>query len=224
VLPRLAPLLIASALVLTGCTSSGSTPEAVATTPATDTSQTPTPTQTSTPTEARALVLGAESIELVDGASSETFPLYDDAEPLLALVEELTGEPRSGEDFEDPWGNGEVMGTVYRWDDVWVSVLEGGGPTSVTVLSASVGDTPARTADGIAVGSARDDVLAAGAWDVWDEDGDGIADHLGIDEQEAEGTQSLSRPGETGWNFVGMTLDGDVVTELRTPANDYSDL
>lgn len=221
-LPRLAPLLIASALLLTGCTSSGSTPEAVATTPATDTSQTPTPTPTAT--EARALVLGVESIDLVDGASAETFPLYDDAEPLLALVEELTGEPRSGEDFEDPWGNGEVMGTVYRWDDVWVSVLEGGGPTSVTVLSASVGDTPARTADGITVGSARDDVLAAGGWDDWDEDGDGIADHLGIDEQEAEGTQSLTRPGETGWNFVGMTLDGDVVTELRTPANDYSDL
>ena len=54
-LPRLAPLLIASALLLTGCTSSGSTPEAVTTTPATDTSQTPTPTQTPTATEARAL-------------------------------------------------------------------------------------------------------------------------------------------------------------------------
>lgn len=196
-----------------------------------DTVGTPTPTagDSAAPSpspsaaSARTLVLGVDGLAVVEGeAQTESFPL-DAPESLLTLVEELTGEPRSGEDFEDPWGNGEVWGTTYTWDDITISVLKD-GPASVTVLATTIGGVPVSTAGGVMVGATRDAVIAAGGWDEWDEDGDGVADHLGLDEQDVEGTQSLSRPGEVGRQFVSVALEDDLVTALRTPANDFSDL
>ena len=216
-LRRLAPVLLATAIVLTGCASSSETSDVA--TPSADSTPTTTPTEDPT---LHALIVGVGGVALSSGDETEGYA-YDSPEPLLALVEELTGEPRSGEDFEDPWGNGEVMGTAYRWDDVTISVLKD-GPASLTVLSTSIGGVPVHTIDGIAVGVTRDDVLAAGGWDEWDEDGDGVADYVGLDQQDVEGTQSLSRPGEVGREYVSVALSGDVVTELRSPANDFSDL
>ena len=172
---------------------------------------------------ARTLVLGVDGLAVVEGeAQTESFPL-DAAEALLAFVEDLTGKPRSGEDFEDPWGNGEIWGTQYTWDEITISVLKD-GPASVTVLATTIGGVPVGTAGGVMVGATRDAVLAAGGWEEWDEDGDGVADYLGLDEQDVEGTQSLSRPGEVGREFVSVALEDDVVTALRIPANDFSDL
>lgn len=217
-LQRLSPLLVATALLLTGCASAAPVnvagPSASATTPI--------ETPTATPTTAGALSVGVDGVEFAEGAESQSFP-FDEPEPLLSLIEELTGEPRQGEDFEDPWGNGEVVGAIYRWDDISVSVMEE-GPASVAVLAPTVGDVPIRTESGIAVGDAREAVLAAGGWDEWDEDGDGVADNLGIDAQEVEGTQSLSRPGEIGREYVLVVVDDDVVSRVQSPANDFSDL
>lgn len=144
-------------------------------------------------------------------------------EPLLALIEELTGQPRTGEDYEDPWGHGDVWGTTYTWDDISVSVPKEGS-AGVTVKSAKVGDIPVQTPGGIAVGASRADVLAAQGWEEWDEDGDGLADYYGIDARTVEGTESLSRPGEVGREYIVIALNGDTVSRLQTPSNDFSDL
>lgn len=192
-------------------------------TPTAGDSAAPSPSPSPSAASARSLVLGLDGLAVVEGeARTESFPL-DAPESLLTFVEELTGEPRSGEDFEDPWGNGEVWGTTYRWDDITIAVWKD-GPASVTVLATTIGGVPVGTAGGVMVGATRDAVVAAGGWDEWDEDGDGVADHLGLDEQDVEGTQSLSRPGEVGRQFVSVALEDDVVTALRTPANDFSDL
>ncbi|MDF2579569.1 MAG: hypothetical protein K0S49_1148 [Microbacterium sp.] len=218
-LRRLSPLLVAAALALTGCASE--VPAASTTSsssPAAQPSETPTPT----PTPAGVIAVGVQGIALTNGDGSKTFS-FDDPEPLLAFVEELTGEPRAGEDFEDPWGNGDTWGTLYTWDDITVSVLKD-GPASVTILATTVGGIPVGTASGIAIGSTRDDVLAMGGWDEWDADGDGQADYLGVDGQVVEGVESLSRPGEPGREFILVKLDGDVVAELQSPSNDFSDI
>lgn len=216
---RLAPLLVAAALVLAGCAAEVPAPATTPSSPpAAHSSATPTPT----PTTAGAIALGIEGLAFTEGGTSETFS-FDDPEPLLAFVEELTGEPRTGEDFADPWGNGDTWGTLYTWDDITVSVLKD-GPASVTILAPAVGGIPVRTASGIAIGSARDAVLATGGWDEQDADGDGQADYLGVEGQEVEGVESLSRPGQPGRQFILVTLDGDLVTELQSPSNDFSDI
>lgn len=148
---------------------------------------------------------------------------FDEPEALLSFIEDITAVPRSGEDFEDMWGQGEVWGTTYRWDEITVNVWKD-GPASVAVLATTIGGIPVHTASGIAVGSTRDEVLAMGGWDEWDADGDGQADYLGVDWQEVNGVESLSRPGQPGREFILVELDGDVVTEMQSPSNDFSDI
>ncbi|WP_203580710.1 hypothetical protein [Microbacterium hibisci] len=215
------PVLLVAALLLAGCASDG----AVSATPGPSASQ-PAPTAGETPLQTPAaadlLVVGVDGIIFSDDGTSRSYP-FAEPEQLLQLVETLTDQPRSGEDFEDPWGGGEVMGTVYRWDEISVSVSKDGA-ASVSVVAPRVGGIPLQTSDGIAVGATRAAATAAGAWEEWDADGDGHADHLGIDEQESPGTTSLSRPGEVGRVYISLALDGDVVTELHAPANDFSDL
>jgi hypothetical protein len=208
VLRRLSPLLVATALVLAGCAAEV----------AAQASETPTPT----PTPAGAISLGVEGMTFTDGGEPQSFS-FDDPEPLLAFVEQLTGEPRVGEDFEDMWGHGEVWGTAYTWKEISVKVWKD-GPASVAILAATVGGIPVRTTSGIAVGSTREDVLTIGGWDEWDADGDGKADYLGVDGREVAGVESLSRPGEPGREFILAGLNGDVVTELQSPSNDFSDI
>ena len=219
VLRRLAPLLAATALVLSGCAAEVPAPATTtSSSPAAQPSATPTPT----PTPAGAIALGIEGLTFTHGGASVTFS-FDDPEPLLAFVEQLTGQPGASEHFEDPWGNGDTWGTLYTWDDIKVYVLKD-GPANVTVLATTVGGIPVRTASGITVGSTRDAVLATGGWDDGDADGDGLADYLGMEGQEVEGVESLSRPGEPGREFIVVKLDGDVVTELQSPSNDFSDI
>jgi hypothetical protein len=42
--------------------------------------------------------------------------------------------------------------------------------------------------------------------------------------REVDGTQSLSNPGETGREFLGISLSGDTVERIQTPSNDFTDL
>lgn len=219
-LRRLAPLLVAAALVLGGCASADTrgarTPSAPA--PSAQPVTTPTPT----PTSADAIAIGVAAIEVTVDGQLQTYP-FAEPEPLLAVVEQLTGEPAVGEDVEDPWGNGDVWGTRYVWDEISVSVPNE-GTASVAVSAPAVGGIPVRTTGGIGVGASREDVVAAGGWDEWDADADGRADCLGMDAHPVEGTQSLGRPGEVGRQFVLVGLEGDVVTQIQSPSNDFSDI
>ncbi|MFG6403453.1 hypothetical protein [Microbacterium sp. P04] len=157
---------------------------------------------------------------VVDGASEEV--AIADGEAIVALMTRLSGVEPQTSDIEDPWGNGDFWGTRYEWPGAIVALIE--GRASLTVRAARIGDVPVSTAAGIAVGSTRAAALAAQAFDEWDEDDDGIADHLGIEGRDVAGTTSLVRPGEVGIEFIGLDLDGDLVTAIYLPANDYSDI
>lgn len=153
---------------------------------------------------------------------SDLFLYEDDGEALLALIEELTGEPRQGVDIEDSWGNGDVVGADYDWNEIGVMVI--GDRTSVAVSSASIGGVPVSTTEGIAVGSARDAVVAAEGFDVYDEDADGIAEAMGVGAVEVPGTKSLVRPGEVGVEYVAIRLEDDAVHEIQAPGSDFGDI
>ena len=165
-----------------------------------------------------------DGIEFVDGDATET-ATFDDAAAVLSLLEEATGEAPVLTELQDPPGY-ETDLVSYDWDGLSVVTDEGGTGTfsRIIVDAATVGDLSVASADGLTVGSTRDEVIAAQGWDVWDEDNDGIADYLGVGEQEVPGTTSLSRPGETGIQYLMFALSDDVVTQINAPADDFSDL
>lgn len=213
--------MLVAGLVLTGCDSSpvasGDPGGSPSTAPQTQPS-TPTPT----PTPADSISLEVDGLVTMYDGHAVTFS-YTDPEPLLTFIEELTGVPRHGEDYDDPWGNGTVFGTSYTWDEIRVSAWTD-GQTWVTITADAIGDVPVTTVPGITIGSTRDAVIAAGGWEGWDRDGDGAPDYYGIDPQPVPGTESLSRPDEVGRQYVDVEISGDVVTAVSAPANDFSDI
>ena len=212
------PVILLVALALAGCA-----PEQPA--PASSTltgTMSPTAAPDSTPAAVAPIELNIAGLTRVTDGESKTYA-FAEPDALLAYVQELTGVPATTEDVENPWGTGEPWATEYRWDEFIVYVLVD-GPVYLTVRTATIDGIPVQTASGVSVGDTRAEAVAAGAWDEWDSDGDGDADHLGIEPTEVEGTQSLSRPGEVGRLYVGIILDGDVVSSLQSPANDFSDI
>jgi hypothetical protein len=180
----------------------------------------PSPTPTAT-VAVETLTVTLDGLLYEGGAGDESISL-EDPEALLQLVEQLTGQPRTGVDIEDPWGQGDVMGVKYEWADIIVSVF--GERANLIVRTPALGDVPVSTEEGITVGSSRSEALAAGARDGWDADGDGVADFLELGAREVPGTQSLSRPGEVGIEYLSLGMKGDVVERIDLPANDFSDL
>jgi len=169
-------------------------------------------------------VVTIDGLELVDGERRESVD-FEDGAAVLALLETATGEAPTMAEFEDPPGY-ETDLVRYEWDGISVVTEEGGEGASshIAVDAVTAGGVPISSQEGLTIGSTRDEVVAAQGWDVWDEDGDGVADYLGVGEQEVPGTTSLSRPGETGIRYVMFSLADDVVTTINAPANDFSDL
>lgn len=220
--PRHAPLLVA--LATTAALLSACAPE-----PAPDAS-TPVPaaseTMSATPTPAAEshLVVTIDGLEFVDGEETESAD-FENGAAVLALLENATGEAPSKAEFEDPPGY-ETDLVRYEWDGISVVTEESGEGASAQVVvdSVTAGGVPITSLDGLTIGSTRDQVIAEQGWDVWDEDGDGVADYLGVGGQKVPGTTSLSRPGEIGILYVMFSLADDVVTKISAPANDFSDL
>ncbi|MHC2999881.1 hypothetical protein [Microbacterium sp. HJ5] len=218
--PRLIPVLVIAAVVVSGC---ASTPPSIS--PAATTEPTPGGPSPEAIPNAR-LVVGIEGVtyEGADEAEEFLFAGAGEGDELLALIEELSGEPRSGEEIEGPYGG--LWGTGYEWDEITVTVSgENEDRMSVAVRATEIGGVPVVTADGdLAVGSSREDAVAAGARDGWDADEDGTADYLDLGETEVPGTQSLQNPGDVGIMFVMLGLTGDTISEIQAPANDFSDI
>jgi hypothetical protein len=211
------------ALLLTGCAGAAS-PDPTSTPPTATGASTPeaAPSSTSAPASAAELIVTLDTIEYRENGGTEIVAL-DQPGPLVALIEQLSGQPPAEEEIEDPWGNGDVFGTSFRWADVTIASLDQ-GPVTVTFLSPTVGDAEVKTAEGIGVGSTRAEVLAAGGWGEWDGDGDGAAELINLGMRTVPETTSLSRPGEVGAEFIGLSLNGDIVERMWSPSNDFSDL
>jgi hypothetical protein len=146
---------------------------------------------------------------------------FDAGNEVVSFVGGLADSAPTVSDIDDPWGTA-VIGTLFEWDGVALSVF--GGVGDLRLRAAEIGGARLQTVEGIAVGSTRAEAMAAGAWADWDEDGDGVADHLGIGPREVPGTSSYAKPGSVGIEYVLLTIDDDVVTEIRVPVNDFSDI
>jgi len=211
--------MIVAGLALAGCAQTSGAGEAGGSNATSSPTGESTPTPTPTPTPADSITVGVDALVTVHDGESVTYP-YTEAEPLLDFVAEITGLSPVGEDIPDPWGNGEVWGTKYTWEGITVSATTDGA-AGIHITSATVGGIPVSTSQGIAVGSTSEEVVGTGGQETWN---DGVSFYFSVDPQPVEGTQSLSRPGETGSAYVDVTTVDGVVTALAAPANDYSDL
>ncbi len=155
----------------------------------------------------------------VDGISIDGGTLLSTREPeeTLAALEQLLGARPEPEQPDPAY---DIV--FYDWGPVSASVVSGTS-ISLTFADTATGLTVV-LANGIGLGSTREEAMAAGAEAGWDEDGDGIADYLSIEHREVPGTVSLARPGEEGVEYIQLKITDDVVGELSNGANDFSDL
>lgn len=208
--------LAVAALVLTGCSATG----APVTEPTRSATADPTQTPTPTPTEQARLIVTVEGFEFEHDGQADAYSFAEPAS-MLGVLEELIGDAASTEEVDDPYGGD--WGMRYEWDGVSLMVPDE-GPASIQVSVAAIADVDIVTLEGLAVGAEREAAVAAGAWDEYDEDSDGVADYLGLGGTEVPGTQSLSRPGEVGIVYVVLVMDADLVKEIHSPGNDFSDI
>ncbi|GGH38632.1 hypothetical protein [Microbacterium album] len=178
-----------------------------------------TPTPPSSTADAT-LIVSLDTLQYADGSATRGIDFADGAD-VVSFFESLTGQTPEVEEVKEPYGDA-VWYRLSHFDGVSVGVYET-GHSFLTIDSASVAGVPLRTQSGLTVGASRQDVLAAGGWDEWDQDGDGVADYLGAEPRNVEGTQSLTRPGEGGREYFLFVLDGDVVTQIQW-GNDFSDV
>jgi hypothetical protein len=184
-------------------------------------SPTPTPTPTATPVDQLTITL--DGILHAHDDVTDLVP-FSDGQEVLALFHALTGVMPSGVDVQGPFPGTESGLTRYEWSDVRVMLSDDGRASDIAVLAPTVNDVPIQTKEGITVGSGRADIIAAQGWDVWDRNGDGIAEDLGLGSREVPGTHSLSRPGSVGVEYLLFTMKGDTVEQIHVPANDFSDI
>jgi hypothetical protein len=203
---------IALAALLTGCApgapSGSGTPE-----------PSPSVTPTSVAPQPAVVILSLDGIAVQDdGGATLQSASFNDPEAALALVSSLLGSTPTPTEYPE-FGSS-------TWE--WPGVLFGRASDTFSWLRAEVSDLgglPLQTTDGIQIGSTRADVVALAPFDgAYDMDGDGSSDLFGLEQETVPGTESLSFPGQPGTAFVEVQLDGDTVTVLRAPSNDYSDV
>ena len=161
--------------------------------------------------EPAALELSIDAVTVLDDAGDEVASAAaNDADAVHDLLAEYLGtEPEEETDDVYPI-------TTYKWGGVnsWST-------TGVAFLAPEAAGLELRGPNGIVVGDSADDVLAAGG-----EEQTGWENYrtFAFDVREVPGTVSLERPGETGIEYISVTATDDVVTNIRVPGNDFSDL
>ncbi|WP_435743633.1 hypothetical protein [Microbacterium sp. PMB16] len=215
---RLLPVLVlaASTLAFTACTTPSSTPSS-------SPSSAPSSTASAEPEVDPQLTVTLDGLTFTDddGTTEATF---EDSDALLSLLEKATGELPAPEAVEDMPGY-ELNLETYTWDGLQVTAdSTGESPSWVTVTGAEVDGIPIATEEGLTVGSTRADLLAAEAWALVDTEDPATATELGLGGREVPDTQSLTHPGSVGIIYVLFVLDGDEVTRIMSPSNDFSDL
>ncbi|MFE6995495.1 hypothetical protein ACFVAE_06025 [Microbacterium sp. NPDC057659] len=207
-------MAIVTVLFATGCTAG-----VPAASPATTAAESPTPVSP-TPAVQEKVLITLTALRVEEGGVEREYPLAE-GEQVVELFSSLGGAPTK-EPFEGPYGS--EGGTRYGWPGVIVSVLDADGAASLVIEARTIGDASIATAEGLAPGATREQAKSAGAFDGPDADDDGVADLLGVQPHEVPGTVSLVDPGKPGIDYVGLVLDGDTVTKILLPANDYADI
>ncbi|MHC9045474.1 hypothetical protein ACYX8G_12870 [Microbacterium saperdae] len=211
---RLALLSATAAMIglsLAACTPA-SNPDGAAS-PSPTVSRTPSPTPTPTPTD-RIIEVSVDGLS-IDGGAAIT---YRDPDGAVALLTDAYGSAPEEGTVDAPYGG---VNSRFDWGGAWLIVDQ---DLLWVQISADAPGAMFRTPEGIGIGSTRAEAMAAGAADVWDEDGDGVADYLSIGMREVPDTQSLVHPGEVGVEYIELQITGDVVTGLRGVGNDFTDI
>lgn len=210
--------LAASAALLIGCAPTRST------TPTASPSSVPSsPAASTTPEVEPQIVVSLDGISVTD-ESGTSIADYDDPAAVLDLLEKTTGELPEPVKVEDPPGY-EFELVNYTWDGLKLivnSALE--GPVSASITGPTLAGFRIATEDGFSVGSTRADLLDAGAWGLVDTEDPATAEYVGLGGREVAGAESLSHPGSVGILFTLFRLDGETVSEIQVPSNDFSDI
>lgn len=173
------------------------------------------------PDEPDSIVLTLVGFDFRIDGDEGTVPF--EAEPMTDFLTQITGAAPAVEDLNDWWGGGTIVAHRYSWDGVSFVVFDNSTWAPPEIASSSLGGVPVSTRNGIAVGTSREQVEALDPREVWDEDGDGSFDHLGLEARDAPNTESLTRPGEPGEDFILVVISDGVVSGLGI-GDDYSDL
>ncbi|GAA1663188.1 hypothetical protein [Microbacterium lacus] len=210
---------IGLALVLAGCGLPAPTPTPTPTTIPSDSSAAPTPNPT---VDAARVVVTVDSVVYEHDGRAEEVSLRD-GEEVVALLEQIAGAA-TVEEFDGPYDT--AGGVRYAWDGVSISVWTYDSRGFLNVGGPTIGGIPIATAEGISVGSTRDEALAAEAFELcqYDGDGDGKPDSLAMHPEEVPDALSLCRPDAVGIEYVELGFAGDLVTRLSAPSNDFSDI
>ena len=221
--PRLIATVVAAGLLLAGCAGPAAIPDATPPAPA----ESPSPEPAVPALDS--LFLSIDGVLLANDDDSEAgTAAYADGPGMVALLTAAFG----ADPVTEVTGGTAYPATNYAWggDDVVVTI---GGPygdgsfsdARIRVAVAEYAGLSIFTDGGVTVGTDRAAVAALAPYDpVYDGDGDGASDFLGLIPTPVPGTVSLARPGETGIAFVAVFFAGDTVTELRSPADDFSDV
>lgn len=165
-----------------------------------------------------ALVLSLSSLAVLDqdGMPLQEIP-FTDPDGMIGYFTGLFGADPVITDLS-PKG---IM--KYEWEGVRVSTRY--SMANLSFSAPDIAGLPARTAEGVHVGSSRGDVLALPHYEgLYDADGNGSVDWFGLQPREAPGTESLTYPGQPGTEFVGIDLVGDTVSTISAPSNDFGDV
>ena len=203
---------LAVTLALAGCAPTGGS---------TDPTAGPKPTETVVPEPVpTAVVLSLDGLAVVDqdGEPLEATQ-FSDPEPVLTLLGELLGST------PDPEENPDYGTTTYMWGDDVTFGTTGPDYSWVRLNVTELGGLPVQTAAGIHVGSSRDDLLAQDVYDPeYDFDSDGFSDFYGLEPVTNNDYESLSFPGQPGTDYIEVQLQGNAVSSLSAPSNDYTDV
>lgn len=205
------------AVMVAGCAGQ----EAPAASPAQTSTPAPTPSETVAP-EPPVLTVGVDGLTLTRDGEQLVAP-YADAAAVLDLLALVAGPVPEGVPVE-PFDGIDLEETRYEWGSIVVWAGNDGTRSRLRIAAAQIGETLVVTTGGIGVGSSRADALAAGAFDDYDGDGDGVPESMGIDDRAVADTQSLTRPGQAGRAYVSLSMNGETVDAISAPDNDFGDL
>lgn len=206
------------AFALTSCVSAGPRPAASPTISRATPDASPTPA-----VSVDQLTITLDGIVHSHDDNHELVPLSD-GQGLLALFQKLTGVMPAGVVLGSPYENTGWQQTSYEWSAVRVVITPEGKASGIRILAPAVNGVPIQTQEGISVGSKRAEVVAAHGWDIYDENGDGLAETIGLGSREVPGTQSLSHLGAVGIEYILLVMTGDAVEQILVPADDFSDV
>ena len=109
------------------------------------------------------------------------------------------------------------------------------------VIGSPVNGVHIQTVRGISVGSSRAEVFADRGWAVWDQNGDGVGDQLGLGHARCRGHHAcdtmpgtpclghyawdtcLGYPGSTGIRFPSSSWNANARQGIQSPSDDLSE-